>query len=481
MKKTIWKDYVTYSTEMHKVKHYIADFLCQEENELIKVLPPMKERNHYFSFIENLPPVDANIRKLNAAERIQKLEDLFLFRVAREFGYIVDVQIAQAMRKGYRSARKNEDIQISDQNVSESMFYRKQGGNTTAFTLIGPSGVGKTTTLEDSLSYYPQRITHYKQNSKMNQITYIKVECPAAGSMKSFYESCLDEMEKALDYEIPSRKQCRTVDAKKQLFVKCAARWNLGLLVIDEIQNLLYLKKNSKLLMNQFLNLSNEIHVPIVYVGTDMVQEFYENSEFYLKRRLGVEIRVKPYDNDSIWEDFLEKMWEYQYMQEYVPLTAEMKTVFYKETGGIIDRVIMLYKTAQEIAIINRRDRVETFNAAFIQAISKDSFSLTRDSLQILADAENKQHGIMEKDLKLSVADKKINREIKMEKAFLVEHNKKDEQLKKLICKSRILSSVNVVIANLPYTFNDNEIEQALFKLSGNQLDLLEINTAAIP
>ena len=47
------------------------------------------------------------------------------------------------------------------------------------FTLIGPSGMGKTTNLKNILDLYPQVIAHPEHN--VYQLVWLKVDCPHAG------------------------------------------------------------------------------------------------------------------------------------------------------------------------------------------------------------------------------------------------------------------------------------------------------------
>ena len=61
----------------------------------------------------------------------------------------------------------------------------------------------------------------------------------------------------------------------------------------------------------------------------------------------------------------IEQLWELQWLREKVPLTDALKDVFYRETGGIIDRVLMLFQAAQISAIENRMDTEKEFTPQF--------------------------------------------------------------------------------------------------------------------
>lgn len=199
--------------------------------------------------------------------------------------------------------------------------YKKiEGQKTQGFTVIGISGGGKTTSLSSSLYNYPQVIYHTDENSRCLQLVYIKVECPPDGSIKSFYDSCLDAMEDAVGRKIEINKAKMTTNEKERLFKKFALRWNLGMIVIEEIQQLSIKREDT---MNQFLTLANDTQIPIVYVGTNKALKRIFGIDFRLARRLGNEIVVKRYEKDSLWNNMLEELWDYQWLSEYIPLTQK--------------------------------------------------------------------------------------------------------------------------------------------------------------
>ncbi len=434
------------------------------QHELITKLPPVRSEEEYFADFEKIPYLNPLDRQKNAAERAILVSGLSDFRISRAFGYRVDFQVAEAIRRGYRLSVKNDG---RNGDYKNSTFYNKKEGDTTAFVLVGPSGVGKTTALNSSLDYYDQVISHEGVNYRMKQIVYIKVECPPGGSMKTFYDSCLEQMELALNYEIPDKKYAQTVDKKLALFKNCAFRWNLGLLVIDEIQNLTVFK-NRDVLMNQFLNLSNILRVPIVYVGTNKVREYFKTGEFYTKRRLGIEINADAFKKDSLWDNLMRRLWEYQWLQEYVPLTDELSDVFYAETGGIINRVISLFENAQREAILNGHDTISGFTPEFIVYVSKQYFSMSRESLNALAATDASGLNIKEEEIKqMAVASNSfvqktlmLKKEYNENEQFLGNKENSSEQMDAL--RNSVLTNVLSWNKFAPEPFEKNEINKAI-------------------
>lgn len=438
---------------------------CDAENKLIAALPPVRSEADYLEAFEKIPFINENDRLSPAKERVLMVSQLGDYRIGREFGYVVDWRIAEALRKGYRlSAERDTRKSFPD------VYYRKIEGDTTAFVLIGPSGVGKTTVLNESLSYYPQVIEHQVKDGRMEQVVYLKVECPPGGSVKTFYDYIMDEFEKVLDYEIKDKEKFKTADQKERLIKHLAIRWNLGVLIIDEIQNLLVDKNHN--LMNQFLTLSNELKVPIIYVGTDRILEYFKTSEFFMKRRLGVEIHAKAYKKDMLWNSFLEDVWNYQWMKEFVPLTDELNEIFYSETGGIINRVIELFGAAQREAIMTGKDTKERFTPAFIEYISKKFFSMSRESLKNLTTPQIALFKIPEVDLKQTVINDEsmkpfnsVAKEMELSKKYLMSTERIENKASKDSLKTRTLTNVTEVMSLLPYSFTAAEIKRAVEKI----------------
>lgn len=424
-------------------------------NELIECLPPMRDKKAYINAFENSAYVTEEMRDLSPVERSLLVAGLGDFRISRDLGYMVDYQIATALRKGYMLSEKYTD---DAGNLYNETPYKKKEDDTSAFILFGPSGVGKTTLLNESLRYYDQVIEHHGPDYIFKQIVYIKVECPPAGSIKTFYDSCLNEFEKALDYIIPDRNRYRTADQKEQLFKHLADRWNLGVLVIDEIQNLLASKNN--ILMNQFLKLTNELCVPIIYVGTDKIVEYMHKAEAFTIRRFGIQISVEPYKQDVLWDRMINEMWKNQWMKEYVPLTQELNDVFYNESQGIISRVVELYAIAQREAILNGKDTTERFTPEFIEYISNRFFKVKGNLTKPQAVFDSEQGQMLREEMEST-------KHVILDAERINQKNQKDS------LKKRIMTNVLKGTEMMPFSFSQTEIKNTIKEIF-KQKNILE-------
>lgn len=486
--KKYWEDYEKTQYEsigmkFDAVKSVEARYIKQTEpkdqgNELIEALIPLKIDLDSFEQFEKQPVVLKSERKLPAAQRALAVLRLDDYRIAREFTCILDKEIEIALRRCYRARKKfNLDkLQILNDTgkyFSDCEYNKIEGQKTQGFTLFGISGGGKTTALSSALYNYPQKIIHTTANSRCIQIVYIKVECPADGSLKSFYDRCLDALEDASDCIIPAKKSAKSVGDKEILFKKLALRWNLGMIIIEEIQQLSIKREDT---MNQFLTLANDTLIPIVYVGTYKALNRIFGIDFRLARRLGHEIEVKRFDKDALWDDMIEELWEFQWLKEYIPLTEELSIVFYTETAGIIDRVITLFEALQLEAISQEMETKEEITPDFIRKVSETYFGTTRKVLNDLSGGKLKDisewddlyNRTDERDLIRAVSNKMAEEKARQ---VILSTERREGKFVKNILRNNVIDNIHMFLGE---TYNNALILQAYEYVAKRNRKLIE-------
>jgi hypothetical protein len=154
-----------------------------------------------------------------------------------------------------------------------------------------------------------------------------------------------------------------------------ASRHFLGVLVIDEIQNLREAKgEGAAHVLNFLVQLGNELGIPVVLVGTPKAQSIL-TGEFRRARRASG-LGAFPWDRmreDEEWDIFIEKLWHYQYVRKPSPPTDELRHALYFESQGITDLAVKVYMLAQIEAISRATcDEEEEVTKDLIESVAQD-------------------------------------------------------------------------------------------------------------
>jgi hypothetical protein len=164
---------------------------------------------------------------------------------------------------------------------------------------------------------------------------------------------------------------------------RVASNQSLGVLVIDEIQNLSEAKSGGhRKMLNFFVQLINTIGLPVVLVGTYKAMSVLGSEFRQMRRGTGQgDLVWDPMAEDEVWQFFVESLWRYQYVRQPCPLTSELSHALYYETQGITDFAVKVYMLAQIRAITTLREKV---TKAIIQSVAKDSRRLATPVLSAL-------------------------------------------------------------------------------------------------
>ena len=382
-------------------KQVVPDY---KNNPLIDALPAIWSDFEAMKILTVDPVYHRNERELDAQYRVHCVKRLFSYFQPLDTHIDIDQRISCAIRQGYigkspldtgYAKRLVEGYEaIGKRDVYAQTPYRKRN-TASGFTIIGMSGVGKTTAIERILSLYPQCIEHTVYNNRplfLTQLVWLKIDCPFDGSLKGLCLSFFAEFDRALgtDYAKKFLHERMTIDAMLPRMTQIANTHCLGLLVVDEIQHLSQAKSGgSEKMLNFFVTLVNTIGVPVVLIGTTKALSVLQ-SEFRQARRGSgqgdlIWSRMK---NDLSWETLLQAMWKYQWTRKSTPLTGELKDAIYSESQGIIDIAVKLYAMAQVKAITTGTERV---TPKAIREVAAEKLRLVRPMLDALRSGDIKK------------------------------------------------------------------------------------------
>lgn len=380
---------VPYIADAVYIEHLITD---DNLNALVSALPILRTSDDCLKAISYFPLVklsaDANIQeRLSAVSTIQQL------MLPRNEFYQIELAISNALHNCYRGRvpfNMDEIIKLKlNHNNAEMDLNTEFRGTANVrpnnFRIIGAPGAGKSVSVNKCLEYYPQVIVHQTNNMRFIQVTYLHVQCPADCSIKAFYISCLFALEKAISQSFHIKYDKKTTDQLALLFKVYALRFNLGILVIDEIQNLTI---NNSQMMNQLLNLTNETQISFCFIGTYSGMDNIFSKNFKISRRGGKCIYVDRYEPGNSFQCIMNIIWKLNYIATPTELTPELIDAFYIETFGVIGFLIETYKTIQETAILNSLQITPELVHQVISKQYKEQQQIIRDAIKGEYDTE---------------------------------------------------------------------------------------------
>jgi ABC-type dipeptide/oligopeptide/nickel transport system ATPase component len=331
-------------------------------NPLIECLPAILTDIDVVRSIGNLPPKPAPAElELSPKLRghgVNRLKDVV---IPLDIHLELEDCFSQLIRYGYTarhpfSAETVRYRQPSSGSVGRGGF--KSSAN--IMTLIGLSGMGKTTALDAIARLYPQVVSHSKYGSKVfieTQVVWLKIECPHDGSLRGFCAAFFASLDNALGIEKYSSLSVSrsSVSVMLQHISQLCKAYFVGALIIDEMQHLNSSRGGAdrEKLLNFFVTLSNDAGVPLVYVGTNAMLPLFSGVLRNARRAVGMgEITFDRFsEDDPFWEHLVTRLWEYDWTGCATPLNDNLLRKIYDLTQGNTDFLVKLLMLAQRHVI----------------------------------------------------------------------------------------------------------------------------------
>lgn len=444
-----------------------------DSNPLIEALPPIFTEDQVIEQLSVFPSFDEKERVLNSNYRFHCVQRLFQYFQPFETHLDLEQRISRAIRQGYlhRNPMQKEEVMRvheSYQAIKAGKFlnnYQTEAKRTAAgFTIIGLSGIGKSTAIERVLSFYPQLIKHREYKGQpfiFTQISWLKLDCPFDGSLKGLCMSFFSELDRLLgsNYLNKFGSQRNTTDLMLQRMAHLASLHGVGLLIIDEIQHLSLSKSGgSDKMLNFFVTLVNTIGIPVLMVGTNKAISILQSEFRQARRGSGQGDMVwSQMPKDASWELFVEGMWEYQWTANYTPLTRDLSDLIYEESQGILDIAVKLFMLSQVNAISTGTEKI---SKQTVKQVANDSLRLVKPMLAAL------KSGIPSEIAKYEdIRPIDIDEEMEKYKASVglqekIRIQKKLQQQKRQKMKQSLLEEVTLQLLSMD--FDPKEIDRAV-------------------
>ena len=316
----------------------------------------MLEMRELMEALTHLPEYHKEIRFQPATKRLMALEDC-MSRI-----YIpnqMSVEIYNRMYlASYKANQKKNTVEATKQHYENFKTtrsipsFRQEGimGGSDTFTVIGESGIGKTTAIQKAIDLM--------KDDNEEHINCLQVECPNDCSVKGLLLNILQAFDNATGSEYFMRFVNSKYTADVLIGVVSTVCQNyINLLVIDEIQNVRLNMKtrctvsNGEKIIATLVQLINSTGISVMLVGTPEVEPVFQQEIHLARRTVGLKYKALPYNQE--FYDLCYTIYSYQFTRSVEPFNEEICRWLYQHTGGKVALVIGLIKTAQEISIIN--------------------------------------------------------------------------------------------------------------------------------
>lgn len=341
-------------------------------SDVIGILPSMKSGNELFSALEVLPKYDEDIRDCDIPIRLMALSDLYRIYVPSQMSLEIYSKMYLALLRSLQKKGTKLAVQQKNQNHKAIMGQEYSGimGGSDSFTIIGASGIGKSSAISRAITLITENQVIEIGNPYTKIIPCICVQCPFDSSVKGLLLEILRKVDEVIEGKYyQNALRARTTTDMLIGSVSQVALNHIGLLVVDEIQNVCN-SKNGKSLVGMLTQLINNSGISICMVGTPESAVFFEQAMQLARRSLGLRYDVMEYGED--FRKFCEIVFSYQYVKQKTEITDGIIEWLYEHTSGNISVVVSLIHDAQEIAILNGKEilNLESLNEAYQKRLS---------------------------------------------------------------------------------------------------------------
>ena len=341
-------------------------------NNILSQLSDMKAGQELISEMSVLPLYDENIRSQSTTSRLIALSELYNIYIPSPMSVEIYSKLYLALlrslqKKSSRNARiqQNENYKYICQKDCSCIL-----GGSDSFTITGCSGIGKSSAITRAIDLITAKGVIEVEKPYTKIIPCLVVQCPFDCSVKGLLLEILRKVDEILnsDYYPKALKSRVTTD----MLIGCVSQVSLnhiGLLIVDEIQNVVN-SKNGKSLVGMLTQLINNSGISIGMVGTPESVIFFEQALQLARRSLGLHYGALEYN--QYFYDFCKTLFEYQYTKHKTDISDSIVHWLYEHSGGILSVVVSLIHDSQEIAILNGIEKInlQTLNEAYEKRLS---------------------------------------------------------------------------------------------------------------
>lgn len=313
-----------------------------------KVLPDFYNKAEFMKESERFPEYKNEQRLLNMQNRLLLLDSIYDVYVPTEMSYEVYSKIYVALSRSLNKKFTKDAVRQRYENHRRIKRDNSNGliGGGDSILITGTAGIGKSSAIDNAVRLLTDRII---ETDTTKIIPVLIVQCPFDCSIKSLLIDIIRNVDFILDTEYShfARLKGQTTDVLIGVVSQVALN-HIGVLIIDEIQNVVK-NKHGNNLVGALTQLINNSGTSIVMVGTPESKSFFEKEEFFARRAMGMSYSKNRYDDEFV--KLVKKVATLNYTRKKSELIESDYPWIFEHTNGLPSNVIALFHDAQEIAL----------------------------------------------------------------------------------------------------------------------------------
>lgn len=360
----------------------------ESQNPYVTALP--EKRNEEELIIDctrppGLPPSD-EFAKLTKDVQLDLLTKLETTRIYLPYYIFIETIIDRALTQSYERRTSiickspiEYTFKDKDKKTRHHCIINEIGDAPTGFALLGKSGCGKTTGLNNVIRKYPRVIIHNPGTMQQHiQIPILDVQMTENSNFHGLYQAIGRRLDRILEntnrnYENLLSKKGINLSVKFHILCNLIEVFHIGMLIIDEIE-LISTSKVKEGTLETIMTLANQTGIAIGVVGTEdaFAKLFYEQR---INRRMGELITADDYcSHKSRTKSILYSL--YNYLPGNIQLDEDCINAYYTASGGIIAYIIKIFTyVAKEVYEQIAKNETPKITPKLIHNITKKHLS----------------------------------------------------------------------------------------------------------
>jgi hypothetical protein len=306
-------------------------------------------------------PNKVDVSDMTATERLEALQVLHDLYIPSFMSVEIYTKLHLMLTRSFQRKSGVEAVQQANLNhhhlLKNTMPHLSTGvGSADSMSILGESGIGKSSSIGRAMQLISDELIIVESPFR-KILPFIKIETPFDASVKTVLVDIARTLDSKLGTNYLNTASRTTMSSSRLIaLISNLLLLHVGVVVFDEFQNVV-INRTGRFLMGMITTIVNSSRVGVCFVGTAQCKGFFQSEPFLARRTLGISYSHLPYD--EYFRDFCKTLFDYQFTSQRVELDEGILSFLYQSSQGIIAHVVSLVVQAQELAILNKTERLD--------------------------------------------------------------------------------------------------------------------------